>query len=73
MMLAAKLNLMPEHSAIFSGQLLKFIESKMYVCFVHSLYLLSREWKPWIERIGDLAAKTGLPLHAGTTSQAPGK
>jgi len=27
----------------------------------------------WIERIGDLAAKTGLSLHAGTTNRAPGK
>jgi len=27
----------------------------------------------WIERIGDLAAETGLFLHAGTSNRAPGK
>jgi len=26
---------------------------------------------PWIERFGDLAAETGLPLYAGTTNRAP--
>jgi len=27
---------------------------------------------PWIERFGDLAAETGLSLHAETTNRAPG-
>jgi len=28
---------------------------------------------PWIERFGDLAAETSLPLHSGTTNRSPSK